>query len=95
MLRDLIYSEDHISVSVSFLWSGVGVLKSNRGMRCFVRIVSWQRKVLLASNLNLHEHFNFGSASLYGVPGRMIRKALFWTISIFFDRYCGRPFCDK
>ena len=41
----------------------------------------------LSSNLG---QFNFASASLYDVPGRIIRKALFWTISIFFDRYFGR-----
>ena len=47
-----------------------------------LRIVFWQRKVRLASDLG---QFNFASASLYGVPGRMIRKGLFWTISIFFE----------
>ena len=52
-----------------------------------LRIVFWQRKVRLSSNVG---QFNFASASLYDVPGRIIRKALFWTISIFFDRYFGR-----
>ena len=56
-----------------------------------LRIVFWQRKVRLSSNLG---QFNFASVSLYDVPGRIIRKTLFWTISIFFDRYFGRVLCQ-
>ena len=56
-----------------------------------LRIVLWQRKVRLSFNVG---QFNFASASLYDVPGRIIRKALFWTISIFFDRYFGRLLCQ-
>ena len=56
-----------------------------------LRIVFWQRKVSLASDL---AQFNFASVSLYNVPGGMIRKALFWTILIFFDRYFGRLLCQ-
>ena len=56
-----------------------------------LRIVFWQRKVRLSSNLG---QFNFASASLYDVPGRIIRKTLFWTISIFIDRYFDRLLCQ-
>ena len=56
-----------------------------------LRIVFWPRKVRLASDLG---QFNFASASLYGVPGRMIRKALFWTISIFFEDRANQSVVD-
>ena len=73
---------------LSFVW---GRCLDKYPPDAMLRIVFWQRKVRLSSNLG---QFKFACASLYDVPGRIIRKALFWTISIFFDRYFGRLLCQ-
>ena len=82
----MIYFEDHIYLcEVSLVY---GRCLDKQPPDAMLRTVFWVKKVRLAS------YSNFASASIYGVPDRMVRKALFCIISIFFDRYFGRLLCQ-